>query len=82
MSKSTKQHPTIADELVMGKIYTIRGLKVMLDRDLADLYGLDTKRLKEAVRRNKERFPLGLHVRDERRGVRELEDANCDLQSG
>ena len=57
MSKSTKQHPTIADELVMGKIYTIRGVKVMLDRDLADLYGLDTKRLKEAVRRNKERFP-------------------------
>lgn len=48
---------TISDELVVSKIYTIRGQKVMLDRDLAELYGVDTKRLKEAVRRNKERFP-------------------------
>ncbi len=38
-------------------IYLIRGQKVMLDRDLADLYGVETKRLKEQVRRNIERFP-------------------------
>ncbi len=38
-------------------IYRIRGQKVMLDRDLADLYGVETKRLKEQVRRNIERFP-------------------------
>ncbi len=38
------------------KIYTIRNQKVMLDFDLAKLYGVDTKRLKEAVRRNIERF--------------------------
>ena len=42
----------IPDELVMNKIYLIRGQKVMLDRDLAELYGVETKRLKEAVRRN------------------------------
>lgn len=41
----------------MSKIHTVRGQKVMLDRDLAELYGVNTKRPKEAVRRNKERFP-------------------------
>ena len=44
-------------ELIASKIYLIRGIKVMLDRDLAELYGVDTKRLKEQVRRNIERFP-------------------------
>jgi hypothetical protein len=38
-------------------IYDIRGMKVMLDSDLANLYGVETKRLKESVRRNLERFP-------------------------
>jgi hypothetical protein len=47
----------IPDELVMNKIYLIRGKKVMLDKDLAGLYGVETKRLKEAVRRNIDRFP-------------------------
>jgi hypothetical protein len=41
----------------MDKIYLIRGQKVMLDRDLAELYGIETKRLKEAVKRNLFRFP-------------------------
>ena len=47
----------IPDELVVNKIYVIRGQKIMLDRDLAELYGVETKRLKEAVRRNIHRFP-------------------------
>ena len=47
----------ISIEAIAGKIYLIRGLKVMLDRDLAELYGIETKRLKEQVRRNIERFP-------------------------
>lgn len=41
----------------MGKIHVIRSQKVMLDSDLAGLYGVETKRLKEQVRRNMERFP-------------------------
>src|ERR1700751_701321 len=41
----------------MRKIYYIRNQKVMLDSDLAELYGVDTKRLKEQVKRNMERFP-------------------------
>lgn len=47
----------IAEEIVMNQIYLIRGQKVMLDRDLAELYGVETKVLKQAVRRNIERFP-------------------------
>jgi hypothetical protein len=44
-------------ELIASKIYLIRNIKVMLDKDLAELYGVETKRLKEQVRRNIERFP-------------------------
>ncbi len=47
----------IPDELVISKIYIVRGQKVMLDHDLAELYQIETKRLKEQVRRNQERFP-------------------------
>jgi hypothetical protein len=56
MAKSTKSL-MIPDELVMNKIYLIRGQKVMLDRDLAELYGVETKVLKQSVRRNINRFP-------------------------
>jgi len=45
------------EEQILSKIYNIRGEKVMLDRDLADLYGVETKVLKQAVKRNIERFP-------------------------
>jgi hypothetical protein len=45
------------EEDIKTKIYTIRGLQVMLDRDLAELYGVETRRLNEQVKRNSERFP-------------------------
>jgi len=44
-------------ELIASKIYLIRDIKVMLDKDLAELYGVETKVLKQAVRRNIDRFP-------------------------
>ncbi len=47
----------IPNEIITSKIYFIREQKVMLDRDLAKLYNVETKRLKEAVRRKIERFP-------------------------
>ena len=47
----------IPDDTVINKIYFIRNQKVMIDRDLAMLYGVETKRLKEQVKRNLERFP-------------------------
>jgi len=48
---------SIPNELITNKIYVIRGVKVMLDKDLALLYGVENKRLKEQVRRNLDRFP-------------------------
>ncbi len=45
------------EEVVMNKIYLIRGQKVMVDRDLAELYGVKAIRLREQVKRNVERFP-------------------------
>lgn len=42
---------------IENRIYVIRGMRVMLDRDLAELYGVPTMRLNEAVRRNQDRFP-------------------------
>ncbi len=47
----------IPDDVVTNKIYFIRNQKVMIDRDLAVLYGVETKRLKEQVKRNLSRFP-------------------------
>ncbi len=49
--------PIIPDEIVMNQIYYIRGQKVMIDRDLAVLYNVETRILKQAVRRNITRFP-------------------------
>jgi len=45
-------------EIIQSKIYLIRGHKIMLDKELAELYGVSTKRLKQQVRRNLKRFPL------------------------
>jgi len=48
---------SVPDEIVLNKIYVIRDEKVMLDRDLAELYGVETRVLKQAVKRNMNRFP-------------------------
>lgn len=48
---------TVPVEVVKGKIYLIRGQKVLLDSDLAELYGVETKVLNQAVKRNISRFP-------------------------
>jgi hypothetical protein len=45
------------EEVITSKIYFVREKKVMLDKDLANLYGVETKKLKQAVRRNMQRFP-------------------------
>ncbi len=55
----TKKKADIAipDETVISKIFIVRGKKVMIDTDLAELYGVPTKRLNEQVKRNMKRFP-------------------------
>ena len=47
----------IDDGFIKSRIFTIRGVQVVLDRDLAELYGVATKALNQAVRRNSNRFP-------------------------
>ena len=44
-------------QVIQSKIYEIRGQKVMLDRDLAEMYEVQTKALNQAVKRNIDRFP-------------------------
>ena len=56
--KLKNQAIVIPGERIENKIFLIRGKRVMIDRDLADLYGVETKVLNQAVRRNKKRFPL------------------------
>lgn len=53
-----KQTDLIPLENISSKIYFIRNEKVLIDRDLAKMYGVQTKVLKQAVRRNKDRFPI------------------------
>jgi len=48
---------SIPEELIEKKIYLIRGYKVMIDKDLAYLYGVETKVFNRAVKRNSDRFP-------------------------
>jgi len=55
--KITDQKSIASVEQIESRIFLIREQKVMLDQDLAELYGVETKRLNEQVRRNSERFP-------------------------
>ncbi len=52
-----KYTPGIPDELITNKIFVVREKKVILDRDLAELYDVETRRLNEQVKRNIDRFP-------------------------
>ena len=52
----------VPEEIIMDRIYLIRGMKVMLDFDLSELYSVETRILKQAVRRNKRRFPADFMI--------------------
>lgn len=64
--------PLTTQNALEGRIFTFRGLKVMLDRDIAQLYGTATKALNQAVQRNRERFPKGFMFRLTASETREL----------
>ena len=53
-----KSRALVPTETITQRIFLIRGVKVMLDSDLAELYGVSPKRLNEQVRRNSDRFPI------------------------
>jgi hypothetical protein len=57
MKESNENSLIIDDMNIQNKIYTIRGFQVMIDSDLAQLYGVETKRINEAVRNNPDKFP-------------------------
>ena len=76
MNDLTAIEPANADT-IRSRILTIRGVQVMLDRDLAELYGVPTKRLNEQVKRNAERFPPTFMFPLSRNEMNELV-ANCD----
>ena len=57
MENSTELISSLSQDDIKNKIYTICGVQVMLDRDIAQLYGVETRRLNEQVKRNIDRFP-------------------------
>ncbi|MGB3005183.1 MAG: ORF6N domain-containing protein [Chitinophagaceae bacterium] len=67
----------VPDEIVISKILLIRGKKVMIDKDMAELYGVTTKRLNEQVKRNKKRFPEDFMYQLTQEEKNEVV-ANCD----
>ena len=77
----TPQDLLVPFEQIERSILLILGEKVMLDFDLAKLYGVETRTLAQAVKRNMERFPEDFMFQLTKRGTRELEVTICDVQS-
>jgi hypothetical protein len=72
VAKKTREALPVPVKLVERRIFLVRGQKVMLDFDLAQLYGVETRALNQAVARNKERFPEDFCFRLNRAEVQEL----------
>ena len=77
-----KNEIVIPNEIISNKIYVIRNLKMMLDKDLAELYGVETKYLKRQVRRNLERFPLNFMFELTKKENQELRSQIGTLKQG
>jgi len=83
--QSTTPHELNPVETIESQIFLIRGHNVMLDRDLAQLYGVSTKRLNEQVKRNRVRFPEDFMfqlTRDEGKAVLTLRSHFATLKRG
>lgn len=74
---NTTPTTVITDNSLQKRIFTVRGQQVMIDRDLAELYGVETKVLNQAVKRNLERFPESFRFQLNRDEKNELV-TNCD----
>lgn len=66
------ENPAVPLERIERRILLIRGQKVMLDRDLASLYGVETRALNQAVRRNIQRFPADFMFELTRKEIRNI----------
>jgi hypothetical protein len=71
----------IPDQVIVNKIYNIREQKVMIDRDLAQLYGVETRVLKQAVRRNIERFPEDFMFEMNNKELEDWKDLNLSVSN-
>ena len=69
--------PLISDSLIENSILTLRGIQVVIDKDIATLYGVETKYLNQAVKRNADRFPLSFRFQISEAEFEELV-TNCD----
>ena len=69
-------------KIIENKIFLIRGKKVMLDRDLAELYGVQAKVLTQAVKRNRERFPVDFMFQLNRQETKNLRSQSVTLEQG
>jgi hypothetical protein len=77
------EEPSVVDvQKIESLIYLIRGQKVMLDADLAELYGVETRVLKQAVRRNRNRFPSDFMFELTNEENRSLRSQNVILKRG
>ena len=72
----------IDDDFIKSRILTIRGVQVMLDRDLAEIYGVSTSRLNEQVKRNIGRFPASFAFRLSRTELDDLKSQNATSSWG
>jgi hypothetical protein len=77
-----KPKTAIPIEQIDEMIRTVRGMRVMLDRDLAKIYGVPTFRFNEAIKRNRHRFPPDFMFSAYTRRIRSFKIANCDLKAG
>ena len=69
--------PLISDSMIENSIFTLRGIQVVIDKDIATLYGVETKYLNQAVKRNADRFPLSFRFQISEAEFEELV-TNCD----
>ncbi len=69
-------------QIIQNKIVELRGMRVMLDYDLAEMYGVETKRLKESVRRNIDRFPSDFMFELTRDEYNSLRSQIASLENG
>ncbi len=67
-------------EVIKKRIYEIRGQRVMIDRDLAELYGVETRTLNQAVKRNMERFPEDFVFTLTEQELENWKSQICDIQ--
>jgi len=82
MSRIKSALPSVLEDRIENKIFVIRGQRVMMDRDLAELYQVSTKRLNEQVRRNRKRFPIHFMFRLSKEENNSLRSQNATLNRG